>query len=117
MRVDVTSPTRIAREFNLRYHGNPITSQAVRKWLAGESIPSQEKIRFLALWLNVSAQWLRFGEADKDESRRGAVMKQESQAYDLGADALSRSFNLLDERHKKMILEIIYTLLKTEGKL
>jgi hypothetical protein len=34
-RVDAGSPTRIAREFNLRYHGDPVTTQAVRKWLAG----------------------------------------------------------------------------------
>ena len=56
--VDPRSSTRVAREFNLRYPGDPISTQAVRKWLEGESLPSQDKLRALALWLDVPAQWL-----------------------------------------------------------
>src|SRR3989337_4424932 len=66
------SPTGIAREFNLRYHGNPVTAQAVRKWLAGKSLPPQDKIRALALWLDVQPQWLRFGETDRRGGRGSA---------------------------------------------
>lgn len=55
------SPTQLAREFNLRSAGRVVTVHAARKWLVGEAIPTQEKLRALAQWLGVSAEWLRFG--------------------------------------------------------
>jgi hypothetical protein len=55
------SPTQLAREFNVRFSGNPVTVHAARKWLVGEAIPTQEKLRALASWLGVPAEWLRFG--------------------------------------------------------
>jgi transcriptional regulator with XRE-family HTH domain len=55
------SPTQLAREFNIRFPGRPITVHAARKWLVGEAIPTQEKLRTLAQWLGVPAEWLRFG--------------------------------------------------------
>jgi len=45
------SPTRLAREFNIRFEGRPITVHAARKWLVGEAIPTQEKLRMIAQWL------------------------------------------------------------------
>jgi transcriptional regulator with XRE-family HTH domain len=61
------SPTQLAREFNIRFPGRPITVHAARKWLMGEAIPTQEKLRTLAQWLGVPSEWLRFGGA-RDES-------------------------------------------------
>ena len=58
----IHSPTKLAREFNTHYSGVPISSHAMRKWLFGESIPTQDKLRVLAQWLNVGPDWLRFGE-------------------------------------------------------
>ncbi|RJF96835.1 hypothetical protein D3870_20855 [Noviherbaspirillum cavernae] len=55
------SPTQLAREFNMRFAGRPISVHAARKWLVGEAIPTQEKLRALAQWFGVSAEWLRFG--------------------------------------------------------
>jgi transcriptional regulator with XRE-family HTH domain len=55
------SPTQLAREFNIRYSSGHVTPHAVRKWLVGESIPTQEKLRILANWLGVTAEWLRYG--------------------------------------------------------
>ena len=57
------SPTVLAREFNFRFSGRPVTIHAARKWLVGESIPTQDKLRILAQWLGVTAEWLRFGDA------------------------------------------------------
>lgn len=57
------SPTIVAREFNFRFVGKPITVHAARKWLVGEAIPTQDKLRALAEWLGVSVDWLRFGGA------------------------------------------------------
>ncbi|MDZ4252844.1 MAG: helix-turn-helix domain-containing protein [Sulfuritalea sp.] len=55
-------PIVLEREFNTRYWGRSVTVQAVRRWLRGEAIPSQEKLQVLAEWLNVEPQVLRFGE-------------------------------------------------------
>src|SRR3954470_14630765 len=78
-RTEAESPTRIAREFNLRFEGDPVTAQAVRKWLDGRALPSQDKMRALASWLEVSPQWLRFGELERKEGH--ALARQESVSY------------------------------------
>ena len=62
------SPTELAREFNIRFSGPPITVHAARKWLVGEAIPTQDKMRALAEWLVVPADWLRFGGVDTPAS-------------------------------------------------
>lgn len=57
-----TRPSVLEREFNLRYWGKPITFQAVRRWLRGDSIPSQDKLQVLARWLSVDPHRLRYGD-------------------------------------------------------
>lgn len=66
-------PVVIEREFNQRYWGTPVTVQAIRKWLLGDVIPTQDKLQVLAEWLQVDPHWLRFGE-----DRFGSVRDQES---------------------------------------
>lgn len=55
------SPTVVSNEFNLRYWGRSITSHTARNWLLGKAIPTQDKLRVLADWLQVSPDELRFG--------------------------------------------------------
>ncbi|WP_279628403.1 transcriptional regulator [Vreelandella songnenensis] len=55
-------PSTLEREFNLRYWGKPITFQAVRRWLRGDSIPNQDKLQLLAKWLRIDPHYLRYGE-------------------------------------------------------
>lgn len=52
--------TKLAIEFNLVHH-EPVTNQAVQKWLSGQSKPSRDKIETLARMCGVSVQWLRHG--------------------------------------------------------
>lgn len=109
--------TYLAREFNLRYHGAPVTAQAARKWLNGTALPPQDKIRELARWLKVSAQWLRFGDADRKEERAaGHVLKQDAVGYRADAAWPPKKFELLSEAHKSLVLEMIHALLRLEGK-
>lgn len=115
-RVDAASPTRIAREFNLRYDGDPVTTQAARKWLSGQSLPSQDKIRVLAGWLGVPAQWLRFGETERGEERPVSAVRQETPPYRTDHAWVGKKFEQLDEPHKKMIVEMVLALLRLEGK-
>lgn len=60
-RLAPDSPTVLARHFNEIYPGRPITVHAARKWLVAQAIPTQDKLRALAGWLDVPADWLRFG--------------------------------------------------------
>lgn len=81
------SPTRLAREFNIRFEGRPITVHAARKWLVGEAIPTQEKLRMIAQWLGVPADWLRFGGVEHAAAEtNGASARFESADVKLVAD-------------------------------
>jgi transcriptional regulator with XRE-family HTH domain len=103
------SPTKLAREFNIRFPGRPITVHAARKWLVGEAIPTQEKLRTLAQWLGVPADWLRYGtDAPGDPSSQAdAAPRFASDDVKLFAD-----LQLLDEHHRQMAREFIRMLLR-----
>jgi transcriptional regulator with XRE-family HTH domain len=105
------SPAGIAREFNLRYEGTPVTPQAVRKWLAGHALPSQDKMRALALWLEASPHWLRFGEGEN-----APKLRQEAAGYRVEPGWVAKKYDSLNDAHKKMAVEIILALLRLEGK-
>ncbi len=57
------SPTIVANEFNTRYWGRSITPHTARNWLLGKAMPTQDKLRVLADWLQVSPDELRFGRS------------------------------------------------------
>jgi transcriptional regulator with XRE-family HTH domain len=102
------SPTQLAREFNIRFAGRPITVHAARKWLVGEAIPTQEKLRTLAQWLGVPAEWLRFGGGDDKSAESGdPTLRFESADVKLIAD-LQR----LDETYRVIAREIIRMLVR-----
>jgi hypothetical protein len=106
-------PAAIAREFNLRYDGTPVTVQAVHKWITGKALPSQDKLRALSLWLEVSPQWLRFGDAD---ASAGRTARQETAGYRVDPAWLSRKYDALSDTHKRMIVELVIALLRLESK-
>lgn len=108
------SPTQLAREFNVRFSGNPVTVHAARKWLVGEAIPTQEKLRALASWLGVPAEWLRFGGDDMslpgpadENAKPGANERFASEDIKLIAD-LQR----LDDHYRTIAREIIRLLVR-----
>lgn len=103
------SPTQLAREFNIRFDGRPITVHAARKWLVGEAIPTQEKLRTLAHWLGVPAEWLRFGDNDSGNAseEKGSGSRFESADLKLISD-LQR----LDKHHQTLAREFIRMLLR-----
>ena len=112
-RPGAEGPAAIAREFNLRYEGTPVSVQAVRKWLTGQALPSQDKVRALALWLEVSPQWLRYGESDIVPAR---ALRQDSAGYRADPSWVSKKYEALNDAHKKMIAELVIALLRLEGK-
>ena len=111
--IGIASPTLVAREFNRRYPGKPVTAQAVRKWLNGEAIPAGDKIRILAKWLKAPPHWLHYGETEKSTG----VLKAEEECSTYGEDAvitLPEDFQLLTPKHKVMVCEIVRALLRAE---
>lgn len=102
------SPTHLAREFNLRFDGKPVTIHASRKWLLGESIPTQEKIRVLSEWLGVTAEWLRFG-SEKIHSQEDSTESFHFESNDI---KLISDLRTLDEYHRGIACEFIHSLAK-----
>jgi transcriptional regulator with XRE-family HTH domain len=101
------SPTQLAREFNMRFAGHSVTVHAARKWLQGESIPTQEKLRSLAKWLNVTAEWLRFGTASANNSNSSLN----------SSDAkIIASLRQLDEENRHLVFEFIRLLVRMDRK-
>jgi transcriptional regulator with XRE-family HTH domain len=99
------SPTQLAREFNVRYDGKPVTVHAARKWLMGEAIPTQDKVRALSRWLGVTAEWLRFGGPEnKAFDQNGGGQDGRIQPKFL---TLIEDLERLDERHQKIVFSLV----------
>lgn len=92
------SPTYIANEFNRYYHGQSISVQTANNWLQGKAIPNQDKLIVLAKWLEVSIQWLRFGE-EGDMNEKSNISSDNL--------AFLSKFNKLNKQQKKIIISLI----------
>jgi transcriptional regulator with XRE-family HTH domain len=109
------SPTQLAREFNIRFPGRAITVHAARKWLMGEAIPTQEKLRTLAQWLGVPAEWLRFGGARQElppyiaNNDDGITLHSRFDSDDV---KLIADLQRLDERDREIAREVIRLLVR-----
>jgi transcriptional regulator with XRE-family HTH domain len=98
-------PVDVERAFNSRYYGSSVTMQAVRRWLRGEAIPSQEKLQVLADWLKVEPHVLRYGAPainavkTKQKQWETAINFEEREAFE--------AFLSLPSDKKKIIREVI----------
>ncbi|MDQ1924635.1 hypothetical protein [Massilia pseudoviolaceinigra] len=104
-----TSATQFARGFNLRSDGLTVTTHGARKWLRGDSIPTQGRIQILADWTGVSAAWLRFGEGDR---YAGAPTVLDCKARDAQSVVLVRDFLRLPKESQAVVRGLIDVLLQ-----
>ena len=111
----INSPTWLAREFNMRYQGQSVSVQTASNWLSGDAIPSQEKLRVLAAWLKVSAEWLRFG-ADDMETQQIAEQQREYQAVSYHLQDLPDKFAQLSPRQKQAVYNVVEAMLEEKSK-
>lgn len=106
-------PSVVEHEFNLRWHGRSVSTQAAWSWLNAKSIPSQDKVLVLAEWLKVEPQVLRFGETVLQS------LKEHKQRWDEGVGYLERetfdAFLKLPAPQRKLIREVILTFAKVHG--
>ncbi|WP_194723887.1 hypothetical protein [Noviherbaspirillum malthae] len=109
------SPTVLLRQFNQRCEvGQSPSVHAVRKWLLGLAIPTQDKLRVLADWLGVSAEWLRFGQEQASDSRHdatGALVHADS-----SDSALLDAFHRLDAKNQEIVFQLVQSLTKASRK-
>ena len=103
----VVSPTTLQRKFNAVSGDAAVSVHAVRKWIMGESIPTQRRIQVLATWLAVSPNWLRFGER---------TAKDTIQAPSAAEHVLLRSFRRLGAQERRHILALVQTMAGKRGK-
>lgn len=99
------SPTALAREFNRRSRHSTVGVTAVQKWLNGEAIPQQEKLTFLANWLRVPVQWLRFGDGGEPPVS-GKVQRR--------LDKVVSDFSALSERDREIVEKLMREMLRTK---
>ncbi|HQY07439.1 MAG: transcriptional regulator [Burkholderiales bacterium] len=103
-------PVVLEREFNTRYWGRSVTLQAVRRWLRGESIPSQEKLQVLAEWLKIEPQVLRFGDQVARSVREHRQRWDEKLTYQERETV--DAYLQLPAPQRKLIREVILTFAK-----
>lgn len=103
-------PVTLEREFNQRFWGNPVSFQAVRRWLNGEAIPTQDRLQVIAEWLDVDPHWLRFGE------KLSGSVRQQRKRWDANMTPAERQiievFMSLPAEKRKIAGEIIAALAK-----
>lgn len=105
----VDTPTKLAIEFNLIHH-EPVTNQAVQKWMTGLSKPSREKIETLAHMCGVSVQWLRFGIAESHPRKPSATGDRtiaRTKSLIATEQALLDNFRLLPQVQQELVSGII----------
>jgi transcriptional regulator with XRE-family HTH domain len=99
------SPTVVANEFNLRYWGRSITPHTARNWLLGKAIPTQDKLRTLADWLQVSPDELRFGQGGKT-----TFLQEASTSYadlDMADREMLNKYLSLSRIDRKVIRDVV----------
>jgi hypothetical protein len=113
------SPTVLARHFNDIYPGSPITVHAARKWLVAQAIPTQDKLRVLASWLDVPADWLRFGTAggsshpsSQDQNSEVTVLLSRMTRDEV---SLVEDLHVLEHDERHIVREMILLFLKKQS--
>lgn len=111
------SPTALARDFNLRWRGVPVTVNATRKWLMGEAMPTMDKIAVLANMLNASDDWLRWGDMSVEESANQSyaqVMSTSKMSLNDAEKSFAQDFRLLSLTNKKVVSAVMEVLLQEQ---
>ena len=103
------SPTLVANEFNLRYWGEGITVHAARNWLNGVSLPKADKLRVLAVWLQVKPQDLLFGP-DPKPIPMGVQENVDSEILTMADGNMLGKYRSLPYQYQRMVREIVAAL-------
>ena len=104
----ITTPSELALHFNLAYAGDPITNQAAQHWLAGNNLPSRDKIETLARMLNVPYRWLRFGISEPHaEDRSGASDEGDEVPPDASEKLFLKRYRKLSAYQRELVTGLV----------
>lgn len=106
-------PAVLEREFNQRYWGKAVTLRGVRRWLQGETFPSQVKLLALAKWLKLEPQFLRFGDETVKAVRASRKCWDEGIGYE--EREIFELFLKLPVPSRKVAREVIVALAKANA--
>ena len=101
------SATELQRAFNAQNPQLAISVHAARKWLMGEAIPTQARLRELAAVLAASPTWLRFGEE---------VMVKGSKPLSPQEHMLIQHFRALPASQQTHVLALVQSMSNLRGK-
>ena len=102
-------PSVLEREFNTRYWGKPMTLHGVRRWLKGETMPGNDKIKVLAEWLGEAPQDLGFGEGSVMKVAADERQGRWSASYGYQDRELMEAFQSLPVAQRRLVREVILT--------
>jgi transcriptional regulator with XRE-family HTH domain len=105
-------PTELARFFNLRYLGTPVSTQTVDKWLKGRAIPKLDKLETLAKALRVDLHWLRYGPPPKGTpaaKRKPKPLPPPDEKYPASTESLELATKIesLMPHHRYLVQELV----------
>ena len=96
-------------EFNQRYWGKGLTLHGVRRWLRGETFPSNDKLQVLAEWLQVTPQELRDGVEVSNRIERRQKRWDEQIGY--AEREVFEAYLNLPVPYRKIVREVILAFL------
>ena len=102
------SATVLQRAFNAQNPQLAISVHAARKWLMGEAIPTQARLREVAAVLAASPTWLRFGEDEAAVSKNKPLSAQEH--------TLIQHFRSLTVAQQTHLLALVQSMSNLRGK-
>lgn len=100
-------PSVLAREFNLKYRGEPVSFQSASRWLNARSIPEQDKLQVLARLLAIEPQALRFGGLPSKVAEPRAAWLADLKAQDR---EVVESYLALPAQKRRLVRELIAAL-------
>ncbi len=104
------SATVLARTYNANNPTSAVTLHAVRKWLEGESIPTQERVQALAQLLGTTPNWLRYGEAQSKGKESNIAQPIQDDIFRIFEDA-----RRLDPRSRELLDGLLEQMLKQQN--
>lgn len=103
----ITTAAELAVQFSLRHPDAAITTQSAHKWLTGKTRPTPDKLKTLAIWLDVSPTWLLYGVADKPQARTQAKTSDRAVVPTPKELELIEKIRSLPESRRLLVQEIV----------
>ncbi|BBE10476.1 MAG: hypothetical protein ON057_000836 [Glomeribacter sp. 1016415] len=106
----VKGATDLARLFNLQHRdGAGVSVQTTHKWLTGRAIPTADKIKTLAEWLDVGEHWLHYGPPPDPALLKAKEVKLKQAKYPPSPETvtLAKKIEALPEHQRYLVEELI----------